>query len=485
MTSGGPISERSRGAADAIYTGARGSQQYAKRADDAEAGASFPEALSKLANAQEREPARPAPASWDRLSRANTRWHQGQTAIESSSGIPTAGEPIPVDAGIDQSMSSLPTPDAESGSLVQPMTHPCGDFVAACGDVAFLAALAGTSPPMASNANGQPAAATARATANIVSGIGQEAPSDAVAIADETAFGVLPEGMLRAVIVLRKETHLASAAPLPAAAQVAAGVSAELENGDAPPEAESSLISFETPTPSLPNPRDRIPSAAEIDMRTARAREALSNLKSAEAPSTKTPGDGIAVSAARKEPMLPSDLPAAPVQQIARQIADSGTVDSPPRSDTSSPFARIAPAPTKVLYIQLQPAELGTVTVRMALKNDALELHLEVSRQETARMINSDRETLTKILQSAGYMIDGVTLHVSKSDQVVLPAGGSSLPFSPSFHAGSQPDWSQPDARSPGNRGNDSGSSSSQDANSGDRNDKKRDADRLGGDLYV
>ncbi|KAB2917451.1 MAG: hypothetical protein F9K29_09475 [Hyphomicrobiaceae bacterium] len=221
-------------------------------------------------------------------------------------------------------------------------------------------------------------------------------------------------------------------------------------------------------------------------MRAARAREALSNLKPMEAPGAKSPGDGLAISAAHKEPTLPSDPPPAPVQQFARQVASPGVPgDGTPKPDTFNPFARIAPAPVKVLYIQLQPAELGTVMVRMALKNDALELHLEVSRQETARLIDSDRETLTKILQSAGYMIDGVTLNVSKSDQAVLPAGGSSLPFPPSLHSGSQSDWSQPDAQLPGDRGGNSGSSNSQDSSSGDRNDKKRDADRLSGDLYV
>ena len=52
----------------------------------------------------------------------------------------------------------------------------------------------------------------------------------------------------------------------------------------------------------------------------------------------------------------------------------------------------------KVLHIRLQPADLGTVTIRMSLKDDALELHLEAARSETAQVIGKDKEALSHLL---------------------------------------------------------------------------------------
>jgi chemotaxis protein MotD len=86
-----------------------------------------------------------------------------------------------------------------------------------------------------------------------------------------------------------------------------------------------------------------------------------------------------------------------------------------------------ADAPVKVLLIQLQPADLGTVTVRMSLKEDALELHIEASQQETAQRLQQDQESLSKVLRSAGYLIDAVAIRVTEPDRsLILPNPGSS-----------------------------------------------------------
>jgi flagellar hook-length control protein FliK len=104
----------------------------------------------------------------------------------------------------------------------------------------------------------------------------------------------------------------------------------------------------------------------------------------------------------------------------------------------------------KVLHIQLQPDGLGTVTIRMSVKDQTLRLDLEVGRGETAHLIQRDRETLSALLRSAGYLIDGVDVRIAD------PAGanaqtGSGQANTP-MQGGGQSGSSQAEGRSPGER---------------------------------
>lgn len=63
----------------------------------------------------------------------------------------------------------------------------------------------------------------------------------------------------------------------------------------------------------------------------------------------------------------------------------------------------------KVLSIELKPANLGSVTVRLALKDNAITVHIETQRRETLAVIERERDALVGALSSAGYSVDGVT----------------------------------------------------------------------------
>lgn len=109
---------------------------------------------------------------------------------------------------------------------------------------------------------------------------------------------------------------------------------------------------------------------------------------------------------------------APPAQQIADRIATE--VASAPeladRIDTTREQPGMKPA-LKILHIQLQPADLGTVTVRMELKDAELKLHVEAERTETAELIRSDQDTLSKLLRSAGYNVDTASIRVAEGDR--------------------------------------------------------------------
>lgn len=63
----------------------------------------------------------------------------------------------------------------------------------------------------------------------------------------------------------------------------------------------------------------------------------------------------------------------------------------------------------KVLHLELKPANLGSVTVRLTLKDNAITIHLEAQRQETLAVIERERQALAGALSSAGYSVDGIT----------------------------------------------------------------------------
>ena len=63
----------------------------------------------------------------------------------------------------------------------------------------------------------------------------------------------------------------------------------------------------------------------------------------------------------------------------------------------------------KVLSIELKPANLGAVTVRIALKDNAVTVHIEAQRGETLAVIERERDALESALKTAGYTVDGIS----------------------------------------------------------------------------
>lgn len=63
----------------------------------------------------------------------------------------------------------------------------------------------------------------------------------------------------------------------------------------------------------------------------------------------------------------------------------------------------------KVLELELRPANLGSVTVRLALKDNQISIHIEAQRLDTLAVIEREREALAGALAAAGYSVDGIT----------------------------------------------------------------------------
>lgn len=88
------------------------------------------------------------------------------------------------------------------------------------------------------------------------------------------------------------------------------------------------------------------------------------------------------------------------------------------RQDASVPAIPAKPSDgvLRVLDIQLHPAELGVITVKMRLLGDKLEMELHASRDETVELLRKDSETLSGLLRTSGYRPDSVSIHTLRSD---------------------------------------------------------------------
>jgi Flagellar hook-length control protein FliK len=126
--------------------------------------------------------------------------------------------------------------------------------------------------------------------------------------------------------------------------------------------------------------------------------------------------------AASLGPEGPVSIAAPPARQIAdRIVAEVPAFAAAGRAGAAADQPGAAPV-LKIVQIQLQPADLGTVTVRIELKAADMKLHVETDRADTADIIRGDQDTLTKLLRSAGYSVDAGSIRITEGDKTVVSA---------------------------------------------------------------
>jgi chemotaxis protein MotD len=132
------------------------------------------------------------------------------------------------------------------------------------------------------------------------------------------------------------------------------------------------------------------------------------------------------------------------VDRIAPDLtAPSGQPAATAADVTASDMRSKPDAPIRMLTLQLDPPSMGTVTVRMRLTGDAVEVRLSADRPETIQLLREERSALTDAMRSAGYTFEiasidhGGTGHLnlhggqshaqSDQQQSQQPQGGSQL----------------------------------------------------------
>jgi chemotaxis protein MotD len=105
-----------------------------------------------------------------------------------------------------------------------------------------------------------------------------------------------------------------------------------------------------------------------------------------------------------------------PALQIAQRITHEMRMggQNMPQPDVPADTQR---PPVRVLHIQLNPPQLGPMTIRMSMQNDGLMIQLETANRETAQIINRDRDALSGMLRAAGYSVDGLNVQVTTAER--------------------------------------------------------------------
>ena len=489
--------------------GVRGLRRPAvpKAESDQAADADFGRQLADMATGDER-PAGPAGAREDREPPASG-WRQwgakfarldgdrcgvpeavaaeavpaGEEGDEVKAALPAA-DPVAVDDGLAVvSASSIPpNPTAvPTGPVLPPavmsidaaLTVPLSPPVHPEGPPRSLQAM-WIDPPRSITTSARDGVGPERSTAprTAANGAGsapsipQGSAADATGPAQANAISTV-----QGVSVIGRETHLAT--PPPAPRQVSGCVAAEATSRDAQASADIVGAPAEEAKPSASHPivaaaRSRdgnhwpaqgSPGGASAPQASLQARAAAAGtgsqpqVASAEdvglkAAPVRSAGPSTAAGQETSPPIQPLS---SPVQQIADRIAaEISPASGHGRTDPVALPANSTAQPLKVLTVQLHPAELGVVTIRIALRNDTLELQIETDRRDTARLVHADREALSSQLRSAGYNVE--TMTVRAVDPSSAPASLGSQHASPDSAPQSQAGGSQPDARASGGR---------------------------------
>jgi chemotaxis protein MotD len=114
------------------------------------------------------------------------------------------------------------------------------------------------------------------------------------------------------------------------------------------------------------------------------------------------------------------------VDRIAPDLATAPAQPAASSADAAPPDMRRGPdAPIRMLTLQLDPPSMGTVTVRMRLAGDAVEVRLSAERPETTQLLRQERGALMDAMQSAGYSFDIASIDHSHASQLPPAAGQS------------------------------------------------------------
>ena len=122
----------------------------------------------------------------------------------------------------------------------------------------------------------------------------------------------------------------------------------------------------------------------------------------------------------------------ASIQAIVGAVSQlaSTQVDAPATTATTAAAPTTVPseknvslAPARTMTLQLMPAELGSVSVRLHMTGDTLDVSLGVSSQQTLGLLTREQGSLSSALTSQSYQLN--SLVIQGTDSAAGSSGGS------------------------------------------------------------
>ncbi|WP_262027311.1 flagellar hook-length control protein FliK [Microvirga sp. Mcv34] len=118
----------------------------------------------------------------------------------------------------------------------------------------------------------------------------------------------------------------------------------------------------------------------------------------------------------------PASLPSSTLQHLARSIVEDAKGITEPQHPSFQhdglnrvATARASAGVLRVLDLQLKPAELGLVTIRMRLSGDSIEMEIQAQHEETAELLRNDADKLSSLLRVSGYRPDTINIQSAES----------------------------------------------------------------------
>jgi chemotaxis protein MotD len=105
-------------------------------------------------------------------------------------------------------------------------------------------------------------------------------------------------------------------------------------------------------------------------------------------------------------PVTQFSAPRQVANAVVAELKSSAPPASPAAPDLGAARSNAPDQPVKILTINLEPPDLGNVTVRLRLVGEAVSVHLAADRKDTSQMLDQQRGSIREMMQSAGYVAD-------------------------------------------------------------------------------
>lgn len=132
----------------------------------------------------------------------------------------------------------------------------------------------------------------------------------------------------------------------------------------------------------------------------------------------------------REETHFAPSLRLSPLQQVGEAIIGALSEPRPAPSGQGPAAAGLFSARSdrpmvKVLEIQLQPMELGSVKVSLRLIGDRVEVVMSAQNPDTVELLKQDRQLLDQMLRAVGQKADTITIQSAGDDRPIFQVNGS------------------------------------------------------------
>ncbi|WP_439408669.1 flagellar hook-length control protein FliK [Bradyrhizobium sp. DASA03076] len=116
------------------------------------------------------------------------------------------------------------------------------------------------------------------------------------------------------------------------------------------------------------------------------------------------------VTVVQQETHLPPVGPFSATQQVANAVVSELKSSPAPAASAATDLLGTqnnAPdQPLKILTVNLEPPDLGNVTMRLRLVGNEVSVQLAAERKDTSTMLDQQRDQIRDLMQSAGYVAD-------------------------------------------------------------------------------